>query len=167
MLDCTSPPGAPPVSNIHSADRGTVLGSPVGPPYFEASEAMKVPEQARRLCERLALVGDPHVQFVILRKCLTACRMSHLIRTMLPQHTDEACRAFDAILAAALESTLTTPLDERAFAQATLPVSLGGLGIQASSHRRPSPAPCAPSSVGARRCSHRQISSGFSRLIPS
>ena len=77
----------------------------------------------------LQQVPDCQLQYTLLRSCLDACKVNHLLRaTPFPQATAAVAGCTTAIRGT-LESLINRPLTDPQWQQAALPVRYGGLGI--------------------------------------
>lgn len=110
-----------------------VLGCPVtfpGDPSFAAQLWQDRASDVARACEVLRQLPAPHVQFCILRLCLSACKVDDLLR--VTPHL--GCQPILVGLSRELRSTLEViqgaPLSDAQWLQASLPSRLGGLGIR-------------------------------------
>ena len=110
-----------------------VLGTPVEHPstssYRQAS-VQSVVENLKKATHLLSRLGNPQTAHLLLRYCLDACRLQHLLRST-------ACEAFPHTLgeaSAALRDTVAAmlgqPLTDTEWAQCQISIRLGGLGIR-------------------------------------
>ena len=107
-----------------------VLGAPVG--GLETSVDW-VQENVIRQCARaltaLTALGDPHLGFLILRHCLSGCKVSWGLRNCDPEVARVLAVSTEDRLRKALEMLVGCPLEDDAWTLASLPVCSGGLGI--------------------------------------
>jgi len=83
-----------------------------------------------RLLGRLATVPDAQLVHHLLRSCVDACRVNHLLRATNPTHSaPHATKAESAILAA-FEGILRVTLQPPQRAQVSLPLRMGGCGVK-------------------------------------
>ena len=111
-----------------------ILGTPVHAPHdnsFATQFLGKKVGAQKGMCKILAQVPDAQVQHSILRFCLDTCRINHLLRAM-----DTVAPSQLAILAQSscalrdtLDAILGVTMEQYQWAQASLPLSLGGLGV--------------------------------------
>ena len=80
-------------------------------------------------CAALLRLPDAHVQFTLLRCCLDACKVMDLLRACPYTAARSVCARFSRLLRDSLGTVVGTPLTDTQWAQATLPVRFGGLGI--------------------------------------
>ena len=116
------------------------LGSPIwGSPEFLSVFVGSVVDRVSALQERLRDLGDPQVELHLLRSCLGVCKLSHLLRTIPPGCVDSELLRFDDNLRCSLSSICNAFISDQSWLQATLPCSLGGLGL-CGAHRASSAA---------------------------
>ena len=113
------------------------LGSPVGSAAFANATLMKRVARIRALLDRLHVVADPQVEFVLLRSCCGLPRFAFSLRATPPGEIAEAVAQFDALLAAKVAERFAFSLDEQAEIQWHLPVRMGGCGMTAAADVAP------------------------------
>ena len=107
------------------------LGSPIwGSPEFLSAFVGSVVDRVSALQERLRDLGDPQVELHLLRSCLGVCKLNHLLRTIPPGCVDSELLRFDDNLRHSLSSICNASISDQSWLQATLPCSLGGLGLR-------------------------------------
>ena len=95
----------------------------------------RISETETTILSKLSSISNPQVQLALLRSCLSLPKLLYTLRTCKPTSLTAAYQRFDEIQYSALEDILGSPLSPLAWRQASLPVSLGGLGLRsASSH---------------------------------
>jgi hypothetical protein len=111
-----------------------VLGLPVEHPSstsFRQQQLQQVVSHLQDACSLLGHLGDPQVLHLLLRYCLDACRVMHMLRGMdctalLPElGTASAC-----VRSCLGDALGCRKLSETEWAQCTLPLRFGGLGIK-------------------------------------
>ena len=124
--------------NIPKTDpRGIqLLGSPIGSEDFMLEVVnSRISETEATIISKLSSLSNPQVQLALLRSCLSLPKLLYTLRTCKPTSLSPAYKRFDEIQYSALEDILGSSLSPLAWRQASLPVSLGGLGLRsASSH---------------------------------
>ena len=106
------------------------LGSPIwGSPDFLSTFVGSVVDCVSVLQARLEDLEDPQVELLLLRSCLGIYKLNHLLRTILPGCMDSELLRFDDNLQRSLSSICNASISDRSWLQATLPCSLGGLGL--------------------------------------
>ena len=87
-----------------------ILGTPVGSPKFVAEFVADVSERLQDCLDRLSLLGDSFASFHILRSCLSACKVNHLLRSLpFEQGTPLAASSKDQLVES-LSSLVVSPL---------------------------------------------------------
>ena len=81
-------------------------------------------------CEALARLPETHVQFTLLRCCLDAAKVMDLLRAAPFGQAAAECERFTRILRDTLSTIVGTPLSDTQWAQASLPIRKGGLGVK-------------------------------------
>ena len=106
-----------------------VLGTPIGPQPYVQLQMAPVLGKIARFCRALRRLGDPQISLLLLQKSVGICRVTHLLRTVDPQHICCELEALDAMYLSALQHVLDTEVSQATWAQAKLPTRLGGLGL--------------------------------------
>ena len=119
----------------------TLLGVPIDYPGSSHCTwrhwAAKV-DETLALLDRLRLFPDGQIRHTLLRFCLDACRVMHLERsTVISKAGDAPQRLHDALRVAA-EDLVSMGVSDATWAQVTLPLRLGGLGIRDPLQMQPS-----------------------------
>ena len=114
-----------------------LLGAPIGSKEFVEKEVRRKVEKVREVTELLPLLQDPHMEFVLLRCCLSLPKFSFVLRTTDTTDLTHLLRDFDAITRDSLARILGTTLEDKAWQQAKLPVSLGGMGLRSAEDHAP------------------------------
>ena len=110
-----------------------LLGSPIGSNTFmEASVNERVTKIESSIVTKLSSLGDPQIQLALLRSCLSLPTLMYTLRTCVPSSLQQAYARFDDIQREAADDIIGFPLTDSAWAQATLPVSMGGLGLKSA-----------------------------------
>ena len=130
------PPDSEPADNClpsnipTTCDGFMLLGSPNGSSSFCSSHAMKRVEKIQSALHRLPDMNDSHMEFVLLWSCLSLPKFNFIMRTCPPTVIHDAIQAFDASLHDSTSMLVGAPLHKWAWDKATLPVSMGGLGLR-------------------------------------
>ena len=106
-----------------------VLGVPVGSRTFVAAECASVISKLSEALRRLPLLADSFVAFHLLRSCLSACRVTHLLRALSFDSGASLADQARRVIKDALNGVVGAPLSEQQWALASLPTRLGGLGV--------------------------------------
>ena len=93
-------------------DSGIVLlGTPIGDIQFTENWIKKKIKKVKDLTDRLPLLQDPHVEFVLLRSCLALPKVMFILRTTDPTRNQLLWQEFDNITREALIRILGSPVD--------------------------------------------------------
>ncbi len=123
-------PSTSAVAPLGPCDGGVkVLGVPIGSVGFAQSECTTVLTKLQFCLERLKLLGCSFSAFHILRSCLSACKVTFLLRTLPLDLAERLAADAQAKMRSALNEVLDTSLDATQWSLARLPVRKGGLGI--------------------------------------
>ena len=108
----------------------TLLGSPLSKEAADTvlQEKLKSLEQLTHRLKDL----DAHDAYFLLRHCFSIPKLLYTLRSA-PCFDSPWLREYDKALNNALENIIGVAMSETAFAQATLPVEFGGLGIRLAS----------------------------------
>ena len=85
----------------------------------------------------LSDIDDPQIELHLLRSCLSLCKINYLLRTIPPDLITTSYNLFDCGLHQSLESIIHSSLVDTSMLQASLPISLGGLGLRRASSSAP------------------------------
>jgi hypothetical protein len=88
------------------------------------------------LSSRLPLLKS-HVAVLLLRCCLSIPKMTYLLRCCPSWKAPDQLARFDAVIRDTLDSLLNCSLDDQTWAQASLPVARGGLGLRSAQNLSP------------------------------
>ena len=115
----------------------TLLGAPIGSQDFVRGELKSKVEKIRKIVELLPSIQDPHTQFVLLRSCLSLPKLSFILRTTDTSPFNDILQEFDRLVRGALSNILGAALTDLQWRQASLPVSMGGLGLRGAEEHGP------------------------------
>jgi hypothetical protein len=119
-----------PRANTHSFE---LLGAPVGEGHFSTSVIEKRIAKIHDLViSKLPTLQDRQSEYVLLRSCIGLPKFAFSLQTCDPIHHAASFRSFDGIICDSLSIILGKTMDDHQWTQATLPVSLGGLGIRSA-----------------------------------
>ena len=111
----------------------TVLGSPVGDAAF-VEEALKAKiKKVENICSALPDLQQPHLEFCLLRSCLSLPKIVYLLRTTDTSSASHLLDQFDSVTRESLSRIIGGPISEAEWQQAKLPITLGGVGLKAAS----------------------------------
>ena len=115
---------------------GVPIDAPKGSPGRDPSKAPecwsvwgKAVGETTLLLERLRAYPEGQVRHAILRYCLDACRVVHLLRSTEHEEAGEHPAVLRARLQEAVQDLLGMGISESTWEQVCLPIRLGGLGI--------------------------------------
>eukprot|EP00731_Ephydatia_muelleri_P000760 Em0001g760a len=113
-----------------------LLGAPIGDYLFCGKYAASKRSEALKLLSRLVEVGasDPQVALILLHLCGSYCKLIHLARATPPSLVSEALQLFDAEVRQCFAQSIAVEVTDRAWQQAQLNLSHGGLGLRSVSH---------------------------------
>ena len=114
-----------------------LLGAPIGSQDFVRGELKSKVEKIRKIVELLPSIQDPHTQFVLLRSCLSLPKLSFILRTTDTSPFNDILQEFDRLVRGALSNILGAALTDLQWRQASLPVSMGGLGLRGAEEHGP------------------------------
>ena len=114
-----------------------LLGAPLGSEEYVKQEVEKKVEKVREISGLLPQLEDPHTEYVLLRSCLSLPKLSFLLRAVDTTQLKDQLKEFDSITREGLTRILGTPLSDRPWQQAKLPVSMGGMGLRAAEDHAP------------------------------
>ena len=118
---------------LETAEGLKLLGAPIGSARFEEQTVEERISKLEELMEKLALLEDPHTEYVLLRNCLSLLKMSYATRTVYPAGGNKTqFKRFDDAVRRSLERIIGASLTDEQWHQTTLQVSLGGLGLRSA-----------------------------------
>ena len=127
-----APDGFPP-EFIRFRNNFELLGSPIGDASFCSQFVSNfVKKRVIHSLDSLCLMKNAQTFHYLARLCCSFCKVIHLLRTIPPLFCDEALSFFDASLRKCVSLGLGVLLPDFAWTQATLPISLGGLGLRSA-----------------------------------
>ena len=109
-----------------------LLGAPIGSADFISQFISKRIEKVRTITDELPSLHQPHLEFVLLRSCLSLPKISYLLRSTDTLEFQHLLLEFDSITREALSRILGGPASNESWAQAKIPISMGGLGLRAA-----------------------------------
>ena len=128
-----------PITPFGGASGITALGVPLDAPKGLRTDPLVAPEceakwqkavgQTNLLLERLRLYPESQVRLTLLRYCLDACRVVHLLRSTQVEEAGTHPAFLRAKLQEAVQDLLALGVTEATWEQVCLPTRLGGLGI--------------------------------------
>ena len=110
----------------------TLLGVPLGHHRFVAAALEEKRIKVTEVTTLLPHLKDPHVEFCLLRSCLSLAKVMYLLRAVDTTDHLDALKEFDDITREGLGRILGVGIPEQQWQQAKLPVTLGGMGLPAA-----------------------------------
>ena len=120
------------IPKVRAGEGIVVLGAPVGYHSFVKSKLKSKVEKVRDVVDHLPLLQDPHTELVLLRSCLSLPKIMFLLRAVNTLDHHEELLEFDGIIRDALSHLIGTPLTDLQWAQASLPVAMGSVGLRSA-----------------------------------
>ena len=129
--DWPLPPGLfPGIPVCTPSDVFPVLGSPVGDPAAcKEWVSQHVLGPYELALGRLQNLGDPRAASLILRQCLSACKVSWVLRTAAPEVACWAASKASPLLRQAWSTVVGVDVPDMNWRLASLPIREGGAGI--------------------------------------
>ena len=115
-----------------------VVGTPFGSTSAELEFLRTVHAKHDHLLQRLAQFPDPQVAISLLRYCLGAQKVNHLLRVLWSDRASQFAADTTASIRRTLDAILGRSLPETAWLQCCLPIREGGLGVQSPAMIHPS-----------------------------
>ena len=109
-----------------------LLGAPIGSDEFIAQFVRKKVEKVKSITAQLPSLHQPHLEFVLLRSCLALPKIMYILRTTDPSKLWPLLQEFDSTTRDALSRILGGAISDHSWAQAKLPIAMGGLGLRAA-----------------------------------
>ena len=108
-----------------------ILGSPVGhPTACQKWVTTNVLDPHKRALGSLEGLGDPRAASLVLRQCLSACKLTWILRTAEPQVALWAAAQASPLLRRAWCTILGDTVPDAHWRLTTLPIRAGGAGLQ-------------------------------------
>ena len=108
-----------------------VLGAALGTPEFVCMKLNERIGKIRVLFEKLDYLDDHQYALGILSHCIASPKMVYSLRCQTPTSpVIKSLKEFDAQQRKKLENILGTVFPEKSWTQATLPITLSGLGVR-------------------------------------
>ena len=109
-----------------------LLGSPIGSHHFIHDKIRDKIQSVLTITRLLPLLKDPHLEYVLLRSCFSLPKIVFLLRSTDPTQHQALWAAFDTLIRDSLTNILGKGINDQQWAQAQLPVSMGGLGLRSA-----------------------------------
>jgi hypothetical protein len=116
------------------SDGFKLLGCPLGSSEFCSKLFLSRVSKAEEIMAKIPTLEEPHAAYMLLRQCAGFPKISFALRTSPPPAImGEPCERFDRSVATCLAESMGLNLPAQAQLQASLPIRLGGLGLQLTS----------------------------------
>ena len=110
-----------------------LLGCPIGSPTYCASSVHRRVQKVEEILHLLPDLEDSQMEATLLQACLALPKISFALRTCPPNYIKEAIAKFDLAMFKALSDLVGGSLSDWSWKKASLPISLGGLGVRQAS----------------------------------
>ena len=108
-----------------------LLGSPIyGSEQYYDAVFQKHIKTVTKAQNHLIDIDNSQIEFHLLCSCLSLPKINHLLRTVPPGKATQKRYLFDQCLRHSLEILSRSSLSDEAWCQASLPITLGGLGLR-------------------------------------
>ena len=114
-----------------------VLGSPIGSEAIVLRVLDKRVEKINQIIQNLHLLNDSQSEFALLHSCLSLPSFDYAARTTHPGLHAPSMNRFDGLMREAISGVLGRPLTDSQWLQASLPSTMGGLGLRKASTHSP------------------------------
>lgn len=108
----------------------TLLGSPIGPSSFVHSSLSNTISKLKQTLSLLPSLSDAQMETTLLRSCFSLSKLSVYLRTCNPVSLIPLYGSFDSLMLSSLSASIGAHLDQWSWLKASLPVSMGGLGLR-------------------------------------
>jgi hypothetical protein len=132
-LPLDHPARAIPVMPFVAQSGITLLGVPIdfpGSSHRTCTHWAVTVQKSKTLLDRLRMFPDSQIQHALLRYCLDACRVMHLLRSTIFERAGDSPQALGNAVRQAAEDLVGTGVPDITWGQITLPMRHGGLGIR-------------------------------------
>ena len=106
------------------------LKTPIGNDSFVEDYLEEKLCRLKKEINRLSEMTHLHECFTLLRSCASACKVTHLMRTVPPEQLTKFLTGFDRELRGAMEKILGHDLNDEQWLVCQLPAKYGGLGLR-------------------------------------
>ena len=101
-----------------------ILGAPIGSAQYMEQMVFERSQKTALSLEMLERLGDSHAAFTLARACFGSCRINYALRTTPPTSTKRGARRFDKAMKQFVNTIVGGGLEESAFAELQLPVTI-------------------------------------------
>ena len=107
-----------------------LLGAPIGSNIFTEELLEDRIAKLGELMDKLSILDDPHTEYAMLKSCFALPKFSYIMRTVDPRPYKGTMEKFDKAVRQSMERVVGASMMDHQWQQATLPVTLGGLGLR-------------------------------------
>ena len=125
----TNPPSRPAFPGIPITDTTSLLGTVLGNTPMASALRLEASREASELQGKLFQLEDEQTALLLLRSCLSSCKVQHLLRTTPPDLSLDLARAFDTSTFRTLEDLRVSDGSGMVMDQLSTPIRQGGLGF--------------------------------------
>ena len=118
--------GVPRVSSLEGV---RILGTPVGSSTYIDSFIEKCSQNLDEVLKLLPGIGCSRTSFLLLKFCLSACKVTHLLRSLPFLKGAKLAQLASSLIRQAVGLVVGIPLSELQWELARLPIREGGLGL--------------------------------------
>ena len=120
-------------------DGFVLLGAPIGSQAFTQNKFMQKVKEIETTLSQLGSLDDSQVEFSLLRSCFGISKFGFLLRTCDPSCNANAFASFDDVQCQALSHLIGSSIStsDPRWILASLPVSLGGVGLRSAALHAP------------------------------
>ena len=115
---------------VYSSLDMTHLKVPIGSNSYVAGVLDQKLKKLKETVEWVAKMPQKHEAFSLLQGCVSACRVTHLARTVPPRQIAAFFDEFDTVLRAAFEELIGTELEDRWWRQCQMTGKNGGISLR-------------------------------------
>ena len=119
--------------DFNASGNFTILKTPIGTHEFCETYLQKKRMAAKVLLDRLPELDDPQIALILLRHCMSFCKMGYNVRIVPADLQSETLRDFDQDVRIAFASAVGVHPDDEAWRRACRKVAFGGLGLRRAS----------------------------------
>jgi hypothetical protein len=110
-----------------------LLGAAFGSPEFCTAHLIKRCLKAKHLLGQISAMGDSQTAMLLARNCVGFCKVAYSMRTVPPLAHAKALEEYSELIRESLGNIAGADVDDRGWAQASLPMRAGGLGLRSES----------------------------------
>jgi len=109
-----------------------ILGVAIGPADFTVTFVQNKITKIKALLDSVSSLRSSQTSLLLLRNCLSFCRLNFILRTTPPDFISKLLADFDLNVRSCFENIISVVLNDRSWSQCILPVRLGGFGLRST-----------------------------------